>query len=96
MRPRGRAHHGSKGESRNEVRIREQGFERHQDRLGDAEAGAALDDHRLAERLLPSKPDHDDPAKQYDDAGLTAPGPGSEPAQICRFKIATTPTSQVA
>jgi hypothetical protein len=23
----------------------------------------------------------------YCDAGLTAPGPGSEPAQICRFKI---------
>ena len=23
----------------------------------------------------------------YCDAGLTAPGPGSEPAQICRFKM---------
>jgi len=23
----------------------------------------------------------------YCDAGLTAPGPGSEPAQVCRFKI---------
>ena len=26
----------------------------------------------------------------YCDAGLTAPGPGSEPAQVCRFKLATT------
>jgi streptogramin lyase len=26
----------------------------------------------------------------YCDAGLTAPGPGSEPAQICRFKLGTT------
>jgi streptogramin lyase len=25
----------------------------------------------------------------YCDAGLTAPGPGSEPAQICRFKMST-------
>ena len=28
----------------------------------------------------------------YCDAGLTAPGPGSEPAQVCRFKM-TTPSS---
>jgi len=26
----------------------------------------------------------------YCDAGLTAPGPGSEPAQVCRFKLGTT------
>src|SRR5438094_8812835 len=29
----------------------------------------------------------------YCDAGLTAPGPGSEPAQICRFKLSQTTTS---
>ena len=29
----------------------------------------------------------------YCDAGLTAPGPGSEPAQICRFKLSPTTTS---
>jgi hypothetical protein len=29
----------------------------------------------------------------YCDAGLTAPGPGSDPAQVCRFKMERVQTS---